>query len=301
MTVDGTKVPLKYVCAVEKDDAEGLRNQGVPQKTLALQFTDAPLPPNAIGEWSQCSDLARAGKLKVVELDLDPKQKALLTVLVFYPPLPGETPLTSIYPSARSDVYQLDGLRIAGGRVSGAVRMSKSEPFLHSKPGLKPEKFQFELKFDAPIRPAPKVTEILEGPRVAKTPQMRAVLAFERAVRKGDAQAARSLLSVEAKIRWDEIVANAGAKKAMAEIRNRSFPVRRVIERMIARGDRISIVYRDEGDRGVRKLVRENYEVKSRLGERARSSRACNAGAPSRGRQTSHPGKELQKRRGVAV
>ena len=62
LMLDSREITLHSAYAVKVDDVEGMRLGSLPQRYLVLQFTDTPLPADAIGDWAACTQLTKKGR-----------------------------------------------------------------------------------------------------------------------------------------------------------------------------------------------------------------------------------------------
>jgi hypothetical protein len=239
--------PLRFAYALEIDDVEGQRPSG-PQKSLQLQLTDTELPADAVGDWARCAELVRAGKLRAVEIRVDPAKKSMFAGTIYHQLHPEEPPTLSITTSGNSSTYQLSDLKIERDRVSGTALMPEPEKWVRFRDDGEPETFQYRVAFSAPIRRQPPVTAVLTGVKAQQSPQVKALLAFEAACRKGDLALARRLAGPGFAKGLDTALKEQSQPAVLKLFRTMMPDGKtrlRQVTRVIVRGDRATIVSRE--------------------------------------------------------
>jgi hypothetical protein len=251
---------LRFAYALEIDDVEGQRLSG-PQKSLQLQLTAVELPPDAVGDGVRCAELVRAGKLHAVEIRMDPAKKTMFAGTIYHQLHPEEPPTLSITTSGNSSTYQLSDLKVERDRVSGTALMPEPENWVRFRDGAEPISFQYRVTFSAPIRRQPPVTAILTGVKAQQSPQVKALLAFEAACRKGDLALARRLAGPGFAKGLDAALKEQG-QPAVLKLFRTMMPDGKTrlkqVTRVIVRGDRATIVSRESKEiTGYQKVVRK--------------------------------------------
>lgn len=172
MRFDNLERPVTHVYVAEREDVDDRReDKSKPAKSLVIHFASAPLPEEAIGDPAATQEMANQAYAR---------DEWLLSVIAeYYPPdyrnftlhfpLPSErdsfyTPhqSTEVRGGSAGSKYDFQGLKFAAGRVSGTARTVAPAKVPHLFSDEPPERWELEVKFSAPVRPAP-VTTVLTG------------------------------------------------------------------------------------------------------------------------------------------
>lgn len=260
ITIGDDARPLKYAYVVEVDDVEGARLQDTPRHYFAIRFTDVELPPATARSSWRIASLARAGKVRAVEVNVDPAKRATFGGAIYYARTPKDSPILTITAS-NSDTYLLKEFKVEGNTVSGTALMANPEKWVQLDDKAPEVTFQYSVEFSAPLLRQPAVTATLTGAQAQSSPQVKALLAYEAVCRKGDIAAARKLAVPETSEEWNTIIAQIGEaqfKKMMMQ----SAPDARVrvkqITRVVVRGDHATVIYREQGATGFQPMVKKN-------------------------------------------
>jgi hypothetical protein len=120
--------------------------------------------------------------------------------------------------------------------------------------------YGYRATFSAPIFEDRKVTAVLKGKEARESAPAKAFLAFEKVLREGD------LAKIQAAVapgRWKETeqyVAQVGEAQFKAQVREMVPPPatrERQIERVVMRGDRATVIYKETGAKGFAFLVKD--------------------------------------------
>ena len=260
LTIGDDTRPLRYAYVVEVDDVEGARLQGTPKRYFAIRFTDVEVPPATARSSWRIASLARAGKVRAVEVNVDPAKRATFGGAIYYAPTPKDSPILSITAS-NSETYVLKDFKVEGNTVSGTALMANPEKWVSLDDKAPQVMFQYSVEFSAPLMRQPAVTATLIGAQAQNSAQVKALLAYEAVCRKGDLAAARKMAVPEASEEWSSVIAQVGEaqfKKMMMQ----SAPDAKVrvkqITKVVVRGDRATVIYREQGATGFQPMVKKN-------------------------------------------
>ena len=264
-TVDGelkvaeTAVPLRHGHAWEWDDAEGVRGEGQPKKSLLLLFTDVQTPPELATNWGLCAQMAREGKLRAVRIEINPATKQMFSGALYYSLGENEPPNMSISIVGVSTTHQVRDLKVEKDRITGTVLMTEPQKWVRLNDGDKPTMFQYRAAFDLPLRRRPAVTAVLTGKQAQTSPQVKTLLAFEDACRKVDQAALKRVATPAATATLRAMIAKAGAAEVRSMFRQ-LLPVRKPqsVLRVVVRGDRATVIAKEQGGVGWMPMVRKN-------------------------------------------
>jgi hypothetical protein len=253
----GTEVVrLTHAHALEVDDVEGLRASG-PQRSLVLLLTDTEVSARAVGSLPRCAALTYSGRLRGVEIRIDPATRTLLSGLVYFPvDVPRGSgavpvnmgPVASLPSDGRRANCTVQDLQVAEGRITGTALLKKPEPWPHlDREAASRMSFHYRVSFQAPVSRQPAVTAVLTGPSARSSPQLRALLSLDSALRKGDLAAARQRVTTEVRASWDHLIKQWGLaefKKVMARQPDAATRARN-LSRVVVRGGEAKIVFRE--------------------------------------------------------
>ena len=253
LVVDGDKVALTHSYALRQDNAEGLLDG--PELRILLSdrelSTDLLAGP-VLGELDQ---LARQGGVKGVLLRVDTVRRpdAVRGTILHAP----RDPRLSLPFFTRSGSgagfkrFELGDNRVVG-EVEGAP---DDQPAFPDTPV-----YGYQASFSAPIFEDRKVTATLKGREARESAPAKAFLAFEKLLREGDLQKIRAAVPPS---RWREMeqhVAQVGEAQFKAQVREMVPPTatrEKQIERVVVRGDRATVIYKEVGAKGFALLVKD--------------------------------------------
>jgi hypothetical protein len=243
LKVAETAVPLRYGHAWEMDDVEGVRGDGQPKKSLLLFFTDVQTPPEQATNWGLSAQMAREGKLRAVQIEINPATKQMFSGSLYYALGENEPPNMSISIVGVSTTHQVKDLKVEKDRISGTVLMTEPQKWVRLNDGDKPTMFQYRATFDLPLHRRPAVTAVLTGKQAHTSPQVKTLLAFEDACRKVDQAALKRLATPAATANLRAMIAKAGVAEVRTMFRQ-MLPVRKPqsVLRVVVRGDRATVI-----------------------------------------------------------
>jgi hypothetical protein len=208
---------------------------------VKIVILDRAAPGRVAASQQAYIEAARAGQVQGVMLSLEPEDQVRLALFV-----PGAYDSTSV-PDVFAQVELTDLVR-EGGWVSGRLRTTEPREFMADGVGPQtPTSYTLDLRFRAPIEPAPRPTETLTGEAARRSPAVAAAMRELNLIRTG------TLAEVRASFHPDHPVSEALADDRAAEILpmvREMLPEPAVfvqrIERVIVYGDEAFIVTRDQ-------------------------------------------------------
>lgn len=184
VTVGDQATPLSHVYAWEETDIPEMRFGDSPERRIVLLVLDRALPEGSRADMGSAVQLAIAGELRGVYLDLDaasgtPHDGALLA-------RPEENPNSFTILGDGSDVV-VENFMYENGKLSLASRSVKPLDLYDFSGTGGPSSFTFEAALEAPVEPAPRLVATLEGDAASGSDQAAAVKALLEAVEAEDA------------------------------------------------------------------------------------------------------------------
>ena len=220
---DRPPIEFRHAIALGRDGADQM---AIPATPIRVVLTDVEVPVSAIrkGLVPLVEQMAYQGKLKGLMLEFDPADLTVFYATVLDVPAAGLSHGT-ITKSGTSPVWK--SLTVNATRVTGEI---ESEGFN-----------TFALRFSAPIFTDP-VTERVEGPAVAASPQLAAARGWREAFARRDMTAARSFMSLRLAAQIDRIGLDTAemARSATSELAQLARA-----QRVIVRGDNATIFLPD--------------------------------------------------------
>ena len=194
----------------------------------------------------------REAGLRGLLLRLDPKRLAATPVHGILLEAPADPQQSLRFFTLSGGSVGLEGLKVDPTRVMGRAHHAPA-------PGA-PGDFGYDVTFSAP-RFTDVVSERLTGAKAAASAPVKALLAWERAVRAGDLDAAQAHATPQQMARLEAYRAAVGDAAFRKEV-GAGIPDGRQRERQIrdvlVRGDRASVVVQEKGSRSVSVLVRQD-------------------------------------------
>lgn len=245
LEVNGDKIPVKQVYALQHDNEEGLLDG----PELRLLLVDREVNPDLLGGLilSALDDMARAKQVRGLIIRFDPKKdprEVHETLLV----APESAQATLPFMTSSGSETSIKKLEIKDGKVSGVVESKSADDSIF--PDM--PKYSYHLTFTAPIRSTPPITAKLKGAEALASPQAKLVLAFEKAVRDGDFDAARKLAVDSRMHELDQMVQQVG-KAAFLEQAKQMIPENAVhakqLTDVVVRGKHGFVIFKEEGSR----------------------------------------------------
>lgn len=237
IVVDNQVIRLDHVLVVQSGNEEGLDEPGL---RIYLSTAEMPLSVGGGASTLRAQSWARKAGITAVVLRADPAAKGMAGSASLLA-APGVEP--GMF-AAMSSNQAYQGLRVAGGRVSGAVDLGDGK---------------LRGRFDAPVQTL-AITQNLKDAAAADSAPAKAYLAYTAALRKGDLTEAGRHATASRMKELSDLKAQAaqifdGMRKQIPE----SGSLARSIRRVIVRGDTASVVL---ADKNVNELVREGGEWK---------------------------------------
>lgn len=166
----GERVPITHVYA-----REGRPRPGETPHVIIL-MTDRPAPPEVAASRRAYHAAASEGRIRGALLVLEPDPRFVLFA-------PGGAYVDTAVPDI-FDRLTLSDLRRENGAVSGHLRMSEAGELDYGEAGA-PASYRIDLRFTAPIAPAPQPREVLTGAAARSSPQAAMALRGLEIIRTG--------------------------------------------------------------------------------------------------------------------
>ncbi len=253
MSTQGKTVELKYAYALAYNNEEGF----IEKPVLRIALTDREIPIETLsGPMTDDLDtLARKGKVAGILIKLDPVKlsKGGVQGTILYPP---NDPRKSLpFFSAAGNDTGFEKIELAGGNVKGSVTYAFKGEDLPS--------FDFDVTFTAPVV-KDKVTAKLTGAQALNSPQLKALLAYQTAIKKGDFDAARKLATTDGFSQLDAYIAQAGKAAVMEMMKSEpsAEELKRQVRGVFLRGTSAYIVLKGAAGKSLEKLVQSGKDWK---------------------------------------
>jgi hypothetical protein len=191
--------------------------------------------------------MARAKKVRGLIVRFDPKKdpREVHETLLVAPASPQESLPFMTESGSETCIKRLE---IKDGKVSGEIESKSSDD--NTFPDI--PKYSYHLTFAATIQTNDPITLRLKGTDALNSPQAKAVLAFEKACREGDFDAARKLATDDRMRQLDQFVQKAG-KAVFLEQAKQMIPDNAVhakqLADLIVRGKHGFVIFDEEGSR----------------------------------------------------
>lgn len=253
LTVDGQKVPLTHAYALRQDNAEGLMDGA----ELRLLLADREVAPDLLAGamLGGLDQLARQDGIRGVLLRMTADRRPeTVHGTILYPPRDPQMSLPFFTQTGKGGTFkrfELGDKRVVG-EVEGALDTQGAFGGAAA--------YGYRASFSAPIFEDLPVTADLKGKSARESAPARAFLDFEKILRAGDLEKLRAALTPA---RWRETqahLAQIGEAQFKAMTREMVPPTatrERQIERVIVRGDRATVIYRESGAKGFSSLVKD--------------------------------------------
>lgn len=249
LQLEGTRIPLPFALALQRDNAEGLLDQA---QELRILLTDKPVDLARLQGITPVFDLApgvAAGEFKGILLRLDPAKPTAVIVTLLAPPKVQGQSLTNLTLSRTPD-GPFSNFRLHSGKVSGALEHPVEEGS-EDMPS-----FGFNLAFDLPVGKAPAITEDLKGKAAAAHPALAALRQRAQCLAKGDIEGAMAYSAPAALARDRAFLSQGGAEaRAMLPTMGKQLVKELArVQRLIVRSDRATALFPDNNSFQLRKV-----------------------------------------------
>lgn len=250
LTTARGEVALAHSYAMEHRNEEGVADGSELRILLTDREVDEMLLSGPL--LTALERQVREQGLRGLLLRLDPKRLAAAPVHGMLLEAPADPRQTLRFFTLSGGSAGLEGLRVDPTRVTARAH--------HARAVEAPGDFGYDVSFSAP-RFTDVVSERLTGAKAVASAPVKALLAWERAVRGGDLEAARALATPQQMARLEAYRAAVGPEAFRKEV-GAGMPEQRQRERqikeVIVRGGRASVVVQEKGGRSVSVLVNED-------------------------------------------
>jgi hypothetical protein len=251
LKIEGKSFQLKYANIMQYNNEEGFLDK--PETRLVL--TDKELPYELLSGPTLDPLLALAQKnevhgilLKIEELKPFKKKVIAAHGTLLYPPKDPRASFSFFTISDSNGIFSQ--LQYGQNRVGGKIRQTL-------KGDLTPS-FEFDVSFSVPFF-EDVVSSKLIGKTALASPQVKAVLAYNQALRKGDFETAKKLATPDGFSQLEAYIKQAGKAEVVKMLQSEpDLAVRAVY----VRGNRSYIVIKSVGGRSVQRLVKSGQEWK---------------------------------------
>jgi hypothetical protein len=251
--VNGAAIPIKCVYLLQHDNEEGVLDG----PELRILLTDREVDPSLLSEivLSQLDSLAHAGKVRGIVIKLDPKKEPREmhgTLLM----APGSAQASLPFFTESGSETSIKKLDIKGGKATVELDYASTGDSAFSDM----PKFSYKLSFTAPIRANDPITARSKGADAAKSVQVKTMMAFEKAVRSGELDAARKMATESRFQQIDQAAKQMGKEKFLEQARQWiTDPAVREKQsaEVIVRGKRAVVVFDEGGARNPSYLIED--------------------------------------------
>lgn len=253
LVVDGDKVALTHSYALRQDNAEGLMDG--PELRILLSDRELSTDLLAGPVLGELDELARQGGVKGVLLRVDAVRRPdSVRGTILHVPRDPRMSLPFFTRSGQGAGFTR--FELGDNRVVGEVEEAPDDrPAFADAPV-----YGYKASFSAPIFEDRKVTATLKGKEARESAPAKAFLAFEKLLREGDLQKIRAVVSPQRWRETEQFIAQVGEAQFKAQLREMVPPTatrEKQIERVVVRGDRATVIYRESGARGFGFLVKD--------------------------------------------
>jgi len=194
LRLDKAATVLTNAYAVEVVELPEMRMENAPERTIMVLLTDRPMPADRRVDDMAAMELAYNGQMRGLVLKIDPATGLVQNGRTL---LPQEE-----LPQFFSVAGDPSSVALAGfaedkakGTVTGKVKTTSPMEVVNfdNLPG--PKSYSFNVIFNAPVVPAPKLTATLEGDQAKGSEQGKVLKQFFQAVDTGDADALKAIVT----------------------------------------------------------------------------------------------------------
>lgn len=256
LKADGKTFQLKYANVIQYNNEEGFLDKA--ELRLLLTDKDVPLELLSGPTLDPLQALARKDNMHGILLKIEqlvPLKAKVTTAYgtLLYPPKDHRASLSFFTISDSNGVF--DKLVYSNNRVGGKIRYK-------FKADQTPA-FEFDVSFSAPFF-QDAVTAKLTGKQALDSPQVKAFLAYQQALKRGDFEAARKLSSPERFEMLDAYIKQAGKAAVLEMIKSEPGleKIKKQIRSVVVRGSRAFIVLKDKTGRSAQRVLRYGKDWK---------------------------------------
>ena len=161
--------------------------EGRPMHQIAVIVSDRPIPDDMPKTSFAMSQMAAAGQIRGLTVDLDAETGAILGGNAY---LGAEYFPQFFSQTGGSDYFQVEGFSFAGGELKARLRSAEPQELLGSESAA--TTYGFDTTVTAPVAPAPKLLQTLEGDAAQKSEPRAAFKKFLDALVAGDVATAKA-------------------------------------------------------------------------------------------------------------
>jgi len=180
-------IPLTHVYAREVEQIPEMTMEGRPPRQLTVILADRAMPADMPSTSFAMSQLASAGNIRGVTVDLDPATGAILGGNVYL----GPAYYSQFFSQSGTGSFPVEGFSFAGGQLKASLHSAEPQEILGSAEGG-PATYSFNATVTAPVAPGPKLLETLEGDAARGSEPAISFAKFLNAVATGDVAGARA-------------------------------------------------------------------------------------------------------------
>ena len=254
LKVDNNNILLKYAYAHQYDNEEGMLDG----PELRILLADRKVPQSLISGFDGPSNLdswTRVGKILGVLLKVDPKKVdgSVAGTLLCSPPDP-QGSLIFFADNVQNKVNMFNKtLKIQNNLVLGEAR------YQYQKVEDLPS-FDFAVSFSAPLFHDEKITARLIGKKAIESPQVQALLLYNKAVREGNLDHARQVSTAADKnFKELNLFQKQASEQAFQEMIKETFPedkqLQKQIKEVVVRDSKAVIIAQVKGGKTATTVV----------------------------------------------
>jgi hypothetical protein len=180
-------IPLTHVYAREVQQLPELALEGRPLHQISVIVTDRPIPDNMPKTSFAMSQMASAGQIRGLSIDLDAETGAILGGNVY---LGAEYFPQFFSQTGGSDYFRVEGFSFAGGELKARLRAAEPQDLLGSESAA--STYGFDATVTAAVAPAPKLLQTLQGDAARNSEPRAAFKKFLDALAAGDVAGAKA-------------------------------------------------------------------------------------------------------------
>lgn len=187
LTLGQEQIPLTHVYAREVQQLPEMALEGRPLHQIAVIVTDRPIPDSMPKTSFAISQMASAGEIRGLTVDLDAATGAILGGNAY---LGAEYFPQFFSQTGGSSFFQVGGFSLAGGELRARLRSAEPQELLGSEGAA--STYGFDATVTAAVAPAPQLLQTLEGDAAQKSEPSAAFKRFLDALAAGDVAAAKA-------------------------------------------------------------------------------------------------------------
>jgi hypothetical protein len=190
-TLDAQATPLTHAYARGVRNIPEMRLEGTPETQVIVMLVDRALSAEMAVSDMAVSQIGLGGGVRGIVLRFDPGTGAILSGRTVLPEAEMPQFFTNVSdPEVAAALTE--GFKLADGRLAARAYSPRPNEVFHPEGSEGPKSWQFDVSFEAPVTPAPKLVATLEGKAAQDSEPAAALRRFIDAVVAGDVAGARA-------------------------------------------------------------------------------------------------------------